>query len=79
MNPFKATGNAITSVMNAIGSLTRVAEKTITLAENEVDALTESQLIRLDEVKYERTQLQVEREAKRKELNKTKPTDDHNE
>ena len=65
MNPFKATGNAITSVMNAIGSLTRVAEKTITLAENEVDALTEAQLIRLDEVKHEREVLKAEREATR--------------
>jgi len=63
MNPFKATGNAITSIMNAVGSLTRVAEKTITLAENEIDALDEAQQIRLDSIRAERT-------AKQAELNK---------
>ncbi len=70
MNPFKATGNAITSLMATIESITRVAEKTITLAENEVDALTEAQLIRLDEVRDEREVLKLERQAKREELNK---------
>jgi len=69
MNPFKATGNAITSVMNTVESLTRVAEKTINLAENEIDALDAAQQIRLDEVSYERQQLQEARLAKREELN----------
>jgi len=69
MNPFKATGNAITSVMNTVESLTRVAEKTINLAENEIDALDAAQQIRLDEVSYERQQLQEARLAKRAELN----------
>lgn len=64
MNPFKATGNAITSVMNTIESLTRVAEKTIKLAENEVDALDEAQQIRLDNVRAEREELKAERKAK---------------
>jgi hypothetical protein len=68
MNPFKATGNAITSIMNTVESLTRVAEKTITLAENEIDALDEAQQIRLDEVRDEREILKAQRQAKREEL-----------
>ena len=65
MNPFKATGNAIVSIMNTVEALTKLTEDTVQLASNEVAALEEAQQIRLDEVKYERTQLQAERKAKR--------------
>lgn len=64
-NPFKATGNAIVSLMSSVERLTTVIDKTIGLAENEVDALTESQKIRLDEVRFEREELKAQRSAKR--------------
>lgn len=65
MNPFKAIGNTITSLANTIVALSTLAERTVQLASNEVDALEQAQQIRLDEVKHEREILQAKRTAKR--------------
>lgn len=70
MNPFTATGNAITSLMASVEGALRVINKTVVLAENEIDALDEAQQIRLDDVKYEREQLKAERAKKREDLDK---------
>lgn len=68
MNPFKATGNAIVSIMNTVEALTKLSEDVVQLASNEVAALEEGQQIRLDEVREERQDLKAERKAKREEL-----------
>lgn len=46
------------------GTLTTI-NKTVKLAENEIDALNEAQQIRLDEVKFEREQAKAKRQAER--------------
>lgn len=65
MNPFTAIGKAVTSMANALVKATGLVEKTLNLAENEIDALEQAQQIRLDEVKYEREQAKTQREADR--------------
>jgi len=72
MNPFKAVGNTITSLANTIVALSTLAERTVQLASNEVDALEAAQQIRLDEVKYEREQLKEQRLAKRTQMDTDK-------
>ena len=69
MNPFTATGNAVTSVMNSVVTATGLIERTLNLAGNEITALEQAQLIRLDEIKDERDLLQAERQAKREARN----------
>ena len=44
---FKAIGSTITALTNIIVALSRTAEKTVQLAENEVDMLHEEQKYRL--------------------------------
>jgi len=70
INPFTATGRAVTSIMNSLVKATGLVEKTLNLAENEIDALEQGQQIRLDEVRAEREQLKAARRAKTEELNK---------
>lgn len=65
MNPFTAVGQSVVAAANSLVRAMTIIDKVLGLAENEVDALEQGQQIRLDEVKFERKQLQAEREAKR--------------
>ena len=57
----KAPGffDALTAIFGAVFTACTVIEKTVHLAENEVDNLSEYQLMRLDSVKSDRAQQQA--------------------